>query len=425
MNYDSLTGLINAKGFLNALEKFLIRAKANHQLGAVVVINPISFKSINEAFGIEVGNRMFKLIAERIKNILFKYDILAKLESDRFGIILKDLKHEEDILFAVSKILSELTKPYKIDSNEIYLSFNIGLALYPRDATDANGLLHKAEVALADAKNKGENAIGFFKQNFANKAAKMIKLRSDLELAIKNSEFIDYYQPYVDSNKHIIGAEALIRWKRGKKIIPPMEFIPYLEHSNKIIDVEDSFLEKVLKFINKLKSDKVEPVPISVNLSTKSLSQRDLTQKVLSKMDFYNIYPLYLKLEIIERAFMENPDHLRNLVQTFKDKGISFSVDDFGTGYSSLSYLATLPVDYVKIDISFVRNIASKATESVVKSIIFLTKELRIKTIAEGVETDEQFEILKNMGCDYFQGYKFYKPMPQKEFESLLKNRQP
>ena len=417
---DRLTGLLNAKAFAESLENLLIEAKKEETVGAVAVINPLSFKNINEAFGFQKGDKLLNQIAKRLKDTVFDADIIAKLESDRFGLILKNLENEEASLIASSKILSKLIKPYKIEQDTVVLSFNIGLSLFPKDASTPKELIDKAQLALADAKSKGENQIGFFRKDFENRASKVLKLRAELEFAVKNREFLAYYQPYVDSDSRLAGTEALIRWEKDKKIVPPMDFIPYLEETNLIIDVEDDFMETVLGCIHKLKSQKIKPIPISVNLSAKSLNNKKLFENVLNKLNNYQIEPHYLRIEIIERLFIENFDYLKELMNKFKKQNISFAVDDFGTGYSSLSYLAKLPIDYLKIDISFVRALDLQQARSVVKSIIFLSKELGIKTVAEGVEDKEQFEILKNMGCDYFQGYLFYKPMPESQFKEIL-----
>jgi diguanylate cyclase (GGDEF)-like protein/PAS domain S-box-containing protein len=416
LKIDPLTNLDNMSSFLERIDYFIERASKEKTLGAVAIINPISFSNINEGLGLEIGNQVLVQIANRLKQTVFEYDVVAKLESDRFGILLKDFRYEEDVLVALSKILFELTKPYTIAGNTISLSFNIGLSLFPKDATSSKELINRAYIALKDAKEKGENQIGFFKKDFEEKALTLIKLKADLELAVANKEFLAYYQPYVDRSKKIAGAEALMRLRKNNKIIPPVEFIDYLERTGLILQTQDQIIDSVLSLI---KQNKLS-IPISVNLSENILKQRNLLQTILSKLNYYNVAPNLIKLELIERVFMDDPNYLKNLIQEFKDEGISFCIDDFGTGYSSLSYLTTLSIDYLKIDISFVRNIHLQTTQSVVKSIIFMAKELNMKTIAEGVETIEQFQTLLNFGCDYFQGYLFYKPMPRKEFLRAL-----
>ncbi len=420
LHKDRVTGLLNKNSFMDTIKKLLSKAEKKDRICAIAIINPISFKKINEAFGFRTGDKLLKQIAKRLKANVFEDDTIAKLESDRFGLILKDLSKEDDSLIIASRIFSKLTESYKIKKNTISLSFNIGLSLYPKDASTPRELIDKAQIALADARLKGNNQIGFFRKDLEEKASKMIKLKADLEIATKKREFIAYYQPYVDGNRNIVGAETLIRWKKNNKIIPPMEFIPYLEQTDLIIDVEKGLIDTVLKYINTLKSSEIPPVPLSVNLSANSLNKKSLFEDIVFMLKDTRIEPKYLRFEIIERLFLENFDYLKDLIQRFKEYGISFAVDDFGTGYSSLSYLSKLPVDYLKIDISFVRTIHLKQTKSVVKSIIFLSKELNIKTVAEGIETEEQFNILKDMGCDYFQGFLFYKPLFEDKFTETL-----
>ncbi|WP_025209507.1 EAL domain-containing protein [Hippea sp. KM1] len=416
IHYDRLTSLPNYNTFMESLERFIVRAKAEKLVGAVAIINPISFKSINEAFGFETGNEVLKAIGKRLKESVYKYDIAAKLESERFGVILKDLKFEENVATALARIMNNLKEPYNIENKTIHLSFNIGISLFPKDGNEAKDLLDKAQIALADAKIKGENQLGFFRKDFETTATRILKLKSQLHLALERNEFTPFFQPYVDSKEKICGAESLLRWKNDSKLIPPMEFIPYLEQTDLIKAVEMQVVEEVIKII---KNHRIN-IPISVNLSTKSLNKENLYGEISSRIDRYGIKPSLLKLEIVERAFIENFTHLNNLIERLKTIGVSFSIDDFGTGYSSLSYLSRLKIESLKIDISFTKEIThSKHTRNIVESIIFLSKKLGIKTIAEGIEKKEQFDILKDMGCDYFQGYFFFRPMPEEEFRRI------
>jgi diguanylate cyclase (GGDEF)-like protein/PAS domain S-box-containing protein len=420
LNYDSNTGLINLHAFEKAINRFLERAKYENQIGAVGIINPIQFKNINQAFGYNIGSELLKQIADRLKSNLRGYDVVAKLESDRFGLLLKDLKREEDIVIIAAKILNELTKPYNIENKSISLSFNIGLSFYTRDGLTYEQLINKAQVALIDARQKGDNQIGFFRRDLKEEVFSSLKLKSDLEQAIANKEFFPYFQPYVDSKAQIVGAEALMRWQKNEIIIPPTQFIEQLEQSNLIIDAENLIIDKVLDVIEKTSKNKIH-IPISINLSSRSLFANHFLQTLTSKLNYYNIKDSLLNIEIVERIFMHDFLYIQNLIKQLKDQKILFSVDDFGTGYSSLSYLSELDIEYLKIDISFVRRLeSSKKIQSTIKSIIFLAKELGIKTIAEGVETHAQFESLKAMGCDYFQGFLFYRPLTCKDFTMLI-----
>ncbi len=421
MNHDSLTGLINRAAFVKAIDQFVKRAEMENVIGAVVVINPINFKSINHAFGFEIGDLLLKEIAHRLKRNLRKYDVISRLEGDMFGILIKELKNEIDIMVVVANLLNFLKELYNIDKNRISLSFNMGVSLCLESNLSALKLLGKANTALVDAQKKGENSIGFFEKGIEETLSNKLKLKANLRPALKNGEFIVYYQPYVEKNSRIVGAEALLRWRKDGQIIPPLKFISLLEQTDLIIDVEQYVLNTILKTINKLKALNIKPVPISINLSQKSFNQPNLKETILSKINRLDIEKNLLNIEVTERVLIENFEHTKNLIQSLQKRHITFALDDFGTGYSSLSYLSKFPMDYLKIDISFVRHITDDLkTRSITKSTIYLSKELNIKTIAEGVETTEQFELLKYFGCDYFQGYLFSKPLPEEEFMRLM-----
>ena len=425
LKFDALTGLYNLRSFKETIDLFIKRAKYSKKIGAIAIINPVSFKTLNMAFDFDTGNEILKEIGRRITKSLRPYDIVAKLESDRFGIILKELETEEDILIASVRLLNAITKPYKIKDKKVNITFDIGLSLFPKDGDDADTLIRKSRLALIDSKEKGENEIGFFRKDLEKKLTKNLGLRVNLEEALRHKEFVVYYQPYVDINSNIVGAESLIRWEKDDKLIPPNDFIGFLETTRLIVDVENFVFDKVLDSLKKCKLIKIKPVPISINLSERSLAQRRLSDNILSRINYYDIEKNLIKVEIIERSFIKNFAYIKNLMTELEQEGIDFSIDDFGTGYSSLSYLSKLPFKIVKIDISFVREITSnKNTQSIVKSIIFLAKELDMKVTAEGVETKEQFELLKSYGCDYFQGFLFYKPMPENQFIEVLQRQQ-
>ncbi|AEE14061.1 diguanylate cyclase/phosphodiesterase with PAS/PAC and GAF sensor(s) [Thermodesulfobium narugense DSM 14796] len=422
--FDPITNLPNNNYFIKEVEKFCQKAQNENQIGALILINPIGFKKINEAFGFDTGNKMLSLIASRLKEITEKNDVVARLESEKFGVLFGPLRFKEYALELSKKILEELTKPYNINNIHISLEFNLAIEFISKDANNSSEILKRAHIALSDAKRKGKNQIGFFKKDIEQDTIRKLKLRSELEQAVSNKEFIIYYQPYVDKDKNIVGMEALMRWKKGNKILLPSEFIEELEEGQYIVDAEDLIIDNVLDDISELGLS----FPVSVNLSIKSLFRKDLAQRLISKLTQrkakskinIDISHNILNIEIIERSFLENFEYVRNLIENLRKFNVFFSIDDFGTGYSSLSYLSKLKVNFVKIDISFVRNLSDKDTKNVTNAIIALSKSLNIKTIAEGVETVEQFETLKSMGCDYYQGFLFYKPMPKSELLKVL-----
>ena len=350
--YDSVTNLINMTSFKKALDKLL---KGFLGLGAVVVINPIGFKRVNEAYSFSFGNDVLKEIAKRIESEVKSYDVVAKLESDRFGVIIKNLKNELDALIVVDRILKKLSEPYLIDGKVVSLSFNAGLSLIPRDGNKAEELLHKSMVALSDAGSVEGKRIGFFSKELEEKAVMRLSLKHDLEKALENDEFVLFYQTYIDHEGRLVGAESLLRWNKNGNIISPGKFIDYLEQLEFVVDVERRSIKAVFDFLKSVGSMGVNCVPVSINLSKRSLMSMDLYEEVKRMLEIYGIDSKCIKVEIVERAFLENFDEVNRLINKLKDIGVLFYLDDFGTGYSSLSYLSNIPIDMVKIDISFIR----------------------------------------------------------------------
>ncbi len=425
LSKDSLTGLETRAAFVADLERFIKRGKYEKLIGAIVVLNPVRFSTINHAYGFETGNKLLTQISKRLKAYFREYDVISKLESDKFGIIIKDLKREEDIYIILYRLIDYLSKPYTVNDKTISLSFNAGISIYPKDAMDPKTLMDKAEIALLDAKHK-EESLGFYKEDLKEKAQKRMNLRNSMANALKNNEFVLYYQPYFNSKTHKIeGAEALLRWKKDGKIIPPMEFIPYLEETGMISHVEDWIVKEVSRKQKQWEEKGIKPIPISINISPTSFSRKDFVENFLSSIKATDADPKLINIEIVERLFIENLENSKQMLNNLKQNGFHISIDDFGTGYSSLSYLTSLPIDYIKIDISFVRKMMEDAnTKAIVKTIISLSKDINMKTIAEGVETEAQLELLKTLGCDYIQGYLFSKPLPENEFEKMFNDKQ-
>ena len=416
--FDSLTGLLNKFSFYNEIDSFIKKFLPEKPISFVIKINPLNFKSINQAFGFDKGDTVLMQIAQRLKSFFGINSVIAKLESDRFAVFVKNVNSEDEIITLAYSLLDTLTKSYYVNGQAISISFNIGISIYPQDGENATELIDRSLIALMDAKLKGDNFIGFFKKELGSKAKERLVLRNDLEKAILNKEFVLYYQPYIDKDLNIVGAESLLRWKKNDEVIPPMKFIPFLEQTELILDVEEFVFDLVLQTIAKLLLNEIR-IPLSVNFSYKTFKRDNIADILSSKIRQYNTDPDMIRIEIIERTFIEDLQYTKNLMEKLSNNGIRFMLDDFGTGYSSLSYISKLKIDYIKIDISFVRNILDEHTKNVIETIVFLSKKLNIKTIAEGVETREQFEILKDIGCDYFQGFLFSKPLPQEIFEDF------
>jgi diguanylate cyclase (GGDEF)-like protein/PAS domain S-box-containing protein len=417
-NFDMITGLPKRQAFLDYIERFVKRAEIENKIGAVAVINPINFGNINKAYGFEFGNQILQAIANRLGKTIRQIDIVAKLESDKFAVLIKDLSFEEDSLVLMVNIIKVLSDDYNINGNTVKLSFNAGISLYPKDSKNSKTLLEKAEIAVADAKEKGEGALGFYREEVEASAKERLYLRYNLTKALTNKEFLIYYQPYFDiKSKKIIGAESLLRWKKGNKIIPPLEFIPFLEETGLILDVEDWIKNEVVNDI----STRKHKIPISINISPLSFKRRHFIDEIVSIIQSSSVDPSLIILEMVERTFIENLSYYKVLFNELKSHNIKLALDDFGTGYSSLSYLSELPFDYIKIDISFVKKMLFDAkAKSIIETIIYLSNNLGIKTIAEGVETTEQLSMLEKLGCDTAQGFLLSMPLPKEDFDHLI-----
>jgi len=422
LHFDALTGLPNKKFLAEKIDAFINAAVYSHASCAFVIINPINFSFINHTFGVESGNKIMSDIASRIKKTVKGYDISAKWDADKFAVFLKNLKLDEDALHITNRILTVLGEPYILGSKRINISFNAGISLYPKDAKESQDIFNKAEAALLNAKIKGENTVGFFKKEFQEYARKKVELRNGLTEAIKNKEFVLHYQPYFDTQTGIIkGAEALLRWQRSDRLVPPMEFIPFLEQSGIITEVEKWLIGEVASKIKLWLDNGLKAVPISVNISPVSFGSASLKGNITDILNKSGVRSEFFTFEIVERTFIENFEYSVALLNFLKEIGFGLSIDDFGTGYSSLSYLADLPFDNLKIDISFVRKmLTDKHSRYIVETIIYLSKKLNMKSVAEGVETEEQLALLKTLGCDYIQGFLLSKPLDEENFKKLL-----
>lgn len=420
--FDILTGLPNRKFIRDKMEAFFQRDKDKNLVCALAIINPVNFSLINQTLGFEIGNKIMVKIFDRIKGQVKDYDIIAKLEADKFAVFLKNIRYKEDAIVIVDKILGFLDETYTVNDKHVDISFNAGISFYPKDARQPRDILSKAEAALLNVRAKGENVVGCFKKEFEEYARKKIELRNSLKEAIKKKEFILHYQPCFGTQTGIIrGAEALLRWKRHGKIIPPMEFIPFLEQSGMIAEVENWIMDEVASKIRMWLDQGLTVVPISMNISPISFKGKYLKENIIKALKKYDVDPKFFALEMVERTFIEDSEYSNALLKSLKKIGIQLLIDDFGTGYSSLSYLADFPFDNLKIDISFIKKmLVDKHSRYITEAVVYLSQKLNIKSVAEGVETEEQLSFLKSIGCDCIQGFLLSKPLDEGSFAKIL-----
>jgi diguanylate cyclase (GGDEF)-like protein len=420
--YDSLTGLPNRNLFSERINEEIAGAKDSSGYIAVVITDINKFKSIYDVYGSEVGDRVLKEVAERLSDSIRKGDIAAHLGNDEFGIACTGLTGSDDIII-LEKIIKDISYPLRIDGDEIILAFNTGISLYPHDGENASELIKSAGLALSTAKKEGRKTYQFYTEDMNVIASEMLLLEKQLMKAIKNEEFILHYQPYWDiTTKKMVGMEALVRWQSPDKgLVPPGKFIPVLEDTGMIIEVGEWILREAMRQVKEWQNKEYPVVPVSVNMSLVQFRQKDLAEMVKRVMKERGYYPSLLTLEITESAFMQDIEFTKSVLTAMKEIGCSVSIDDFGTGYSSLAYLKRLPVDNLKIDISFIREMVKDPdSASIVMAIINMAHTLNLKTIAEGVETEEQWNFLRLLRCDMGQGYYLSKPLPAQEVEKCF-----
>jgi diguanylate cyclase (GGDEF)-like protein/PAS domain S-box-containing protein len=420
--YDSLTGLPNRNLFIDRLTQGIARGEYGNKIVAVLSIDIDRFKSINDA-GIDTGDAVLKEVAGRLMESVRDGDTVSRLGNDNFGVLLIDIAQSKDIILIVEKMMKSASQPIHFNGNEIVITLSVGISTYPADGNDASSLMKKADLAFAKAKQQGRKTYQFYTEGLDVKASEFVLMEKNLFNAIKNEEFILYYQPYWDIyTKKIAGMEALIRWKSPELgLVSPGKFIPILEDTRMIIEVGEWILRTALKKVKEWQNKGHSVVPVSVNLSLIQFRQKDLAEMVKKTMGECGFYPSLLTLEITESAFMQDIDSASSVLKKLKDLGISISIDDFGTGYSSLAYLKRFPIDNLKIDISFIRELATDPdTASIVTAIIAMAHTLNLKTIAEGIETEEQWKILRLLRCDMGQGYYVSRPLPAAEAENIF-----
>lgn len=431
--HDTLTRLPNRQFFLKALKSEVEYAGRYGKKFAVVLIDLDDFNRINENLGHNAGDQCLQDISTRLKNCLRSSDILARMTSketpmarlggDEFIILLQNTNDIFQIGQACRRLLDEFNQPVYVNNKEIFISASIGAAVFPEDGTDSDGLLKNTETALHDAQKKGAGVFSFYSASMNQASIKLFEMGNELRKAIKNQQFRLYFQPKVRLlEKIIVGAEALIRWEIEEgRFIPPSEFIPVVEKNGMIASIGEWVLDAACKTCRVLQQKGHAKVRIAVNVSALQLDQNGLADNLAGILEQNEIAPESIELEITETTIMSNPEKAVENLKQLKQIGFTIALDDFGTGYSSLGYLQSLPIDYIKIDISFIRQILVSPNDAVmVKTIIDMAHNLGLQVVAEGVEKEEQAGLLKKFGCDIVQGFLFGRPMPEQHFLRLL-----
>ena len=421
--HDALTELPNRTLFNDRLKQAVEKAKRNQTLFALFFIDLDRFKQINDSLGHTVCDELLKVVTDRLKVTIRNEDTLARLGGDEFTIIIEELSNAQDSSILAQKILEVLQQPIEIDSHTLYVSSSIGISLYPQDDTDAGNLLKYADAAMYRAKEEGRNNFQFYSSEMTELALERLVMTTSMRQALKNEEFVIHYQPQVDAEKKVlIGMEALVRWQHPTKgLLSPIHFLTLAEETGMIVELDHWVMRTAIKQVAVWYEEGLEPGVLSVNLSMKQLEHPDFIRLVQKTVQTYNFRPEWLKLEVTEGQVMQKPEEAIAKLGQINDLGIGISVDDFGTGYSSLASLKRLPINTLKIDRSFVIDLAEGTEDgAIVKAIIALAKSLELNLIAEGVETTLQKEFLLTNGCKNIQGYYYSRPVDGADIYAML-----
>lgn len=422
--HDSLTGLPNRALYTDRLEVAIIEAERHERLIAAMYLNLDRFKTINDTLGHEVGNTLLKEVAIRLKENLRDDDTLARPGGDEFALVLTDIAHLDDVGRVTQKILNSFKAPFRVGEHEMFVTASIGISVYPIDDRTSAGLLKNAAIALTRSKNLGGNAYQFYTAAMNAEAMQRLALDSALHYALERDEFLLHYQPQVDlASGEICGMEALLRWQHPTLgLISPLEFIPLAEETGLIIPIGEWVLRTACAQNKAWQDAGLRALPMAVNLSGRQFTQHALVQTITQVLQKTGLSPHWLELEITESTLILDIQDSIATLNVLSELGINISIDDFGTGYSSLSYLKRFPITSIKIDQSFVRDIHTDPDDAaIVSAIIAMAHGLNMKTIAEGVETQDQLLFLRSRRCTAMQGYYFSKPLPPEDLVGLLR----
>lgn len=427
--YDPLTGLANRQLLLDRLHQAFTFSARSGREGALLFIDLDQFKDINDTLGHAIGDLLLQQTAQRLQACMREGDTVARLGGDEFVVMLEDLSRRPidaatQTEAVGEKILATLGQPYRLATHEYRSTVSIGATLFSDHGNSGEELLKRADIAMYQAKQAGRNALRFFNSTMQDTINTRTSLVTELHKALESNQFHLYYQIQVDSSNRPLGAEALIRWlhpERGP--ISPAQFIPLAEETGLILPIGLWVLETACTQLKAWEQDALtRDLILAVNVSAKQFRQVDFVAQVQSLIERHAINPMLLKLELTESMLQENIEDTIATMNALKESGVQFSLDDFGTGYSSLQYLKRLPLDQLKIDQSFVRNLATDSSDkAIVRTIIAMAKSLDLDVIAEGVETEEQRRLLLDKGCTDFQGYLFGKPVPIEQFKAFLR----
>lgn len=424
--YDMLTGLYNRNYFVRLLGEFVRRAGERHETVAVMFLDIDDFHRINDGMGIIVGDELVQLFRQYLIDLMGDNVIVSHFNSDIYCIGIYDPCGARSVETIYQSITERLKKPFRMSGgNEISITVSVGVAEYPEAASNTLELINCAEIVMFKAKSMGKNKIQYFEGTILNDFLQNVSIENKLKEAVFSQNFTMYFQPqFRTTDRQLRGVEALLRWRDDTgNMISPSVFIPIAEKNGTIVPIGTWVIEESLKAYAQWKRKYHYPLIMSINISAIQYQQPDFIDKLLQILEKYQVSPYEIELEITESILIDDFEEITKRLEILRDIGIKISLDDFGTGFSSLSYLKGLPIDTLKIDKSFIDTvITDENTRIITESIIYMVKKLGFETIAEGVETEEQFQYLNEISCDIIQGFYLGRPMPADDIEKLLAN---
>lgn len=423
--HDGLTGLPNRVLLEDRLNQLIAESEREDKSFAVLFFDLDRFKLINDSLNHTAGDQLLKIISKRLQTKLRKSNTIARLGGDEFVLIIKDVKKTEQVIKITTDLLNIICQPVNIFEHTLTVTASIGICLFPKDGRKIEELIRNADTAMYRAKEAGGNRFHFYTADLNNETIRTLELEADLRQAITNNEFFLCYQPQLDlKTNSLVAVETLIRWQHPTKgVILPIEFIPLAEETGLIIPIGEWVLREACKQNKAWQDQGLMPIRIAINITNPQIRHYTFVESVKNILSETKLDPKYVEFELTENTIVNNAN-ITKVINSLKEMGICIAIDDFGTGYSSLSYLRNVPLDRLKIDRSFVQNILiNHGDEVVIKAIIAMARDLNLEVLAEGVETQKQFEFLKSRKCDEIQGFYFSQPLTADELSQILENK--
>jgi diguanylate cyclase len=421
--HDALTGLPNRVLLDDRLAQALAHANRDGQPFAALAVDLDRFKLINDSLGHRAGDVVLNEVSRRLSSVVRDIDTVARTGGDEFIVVSSPSAVREDAVAIAHRAKEALRAPMSVSGVELHVTCSIGVAYYPTDASSADSLLARADAAMYCAKQRGRNNVQCFAEGMDAVTVARVSLESDLHTAVEAGQFELHYQPKAEMQSgDVYSAEALIRWRHPQRgLIAPQEFIPLAEECGLINEIGAWVLREACRQCAEWQHNGLPVLRVAVNVAATQFRRGDLLEVIREALQAAGLEPRFLEIELTETAVMTNPEESASVLEQLSRMGVLVSIDDFGTGYSSINYLRRFPIDKLKIDRSFVRDLGSEVDASIVQAIISLAHSLRLKVVAEGVETPEQLQFLRSLGCDQYQGFHFSAPLPAGEFAKLLR----